>query len=93
MKTMYRAHSWKPEIEAVEVVSETAKFVTIREKTIYQHPAFRDTRRSKDGFFDTWEECKAAYVLHTTRRVDIAKNELQRLRSVLGNWESLKEPS
>ena len=91
-KTMYRAHKWKPEPVAVEVVGETVWFITVRERSP-GGGSYHDYRVSKSGHYDTWQECRDAAIENCKLRVDQAKTELQRLRSVLGNWESLKEPS
>lgn len=90
-KTMYRAHSWKCEIEAVEIVKETPSFVTVVETDWQGTPVH--SRRKRDGYYDTWQDCRSAMVQSWRLRAVVAKNELQRLRSVVGNWESLKEPS
>ena len=71
----------------------TDHFVTFIEDQSYsQTPRLAERRTSRDGWFPSFAEAKEVAVNRANRAVDAAKNQLQRQRSVLGQWESLKEP-
>lgn len=87
---MYTPHSWKPEVEAVEVVRQTAQTVTVLESWGGQ---VRERRRNNYGnYFDTWGQCKVEMIELMRRKVERAKEELQLRRTQLGQLEAMKPP-
>lgn len=92
VKTMYRIDSYGIKITAVEVVKETAQFVTFLEKG--WDDKMRERRTSKLGhFFDTWAEARDHMLDQYARRVESAKYSLNQARTQLGMIKSLKEPT
>jgi hypothetical protein len=89
-KTMYRAHSYRPEIEAVEVVKQTASFATVVEIDWGQRKYERRVK-IEGVLFPTWQACKDHQIAHYQRVVEGCKQQLNNARSRLGNWESLKD--
>ena len=94
-RVMYRAKSYWPEIEAVTVVSETAKFAVIlgREWHFNEPDKMIERRRSKDGLYNTWAECRDAMVAEATTKMDSHKRRVHEISSWIGNLKSLKEPT
>jgi hypothetical protein len=92
-KIMYKAHSYKAEIVAAEIVAETAKFVTTREPHHWKDGAFVESKRAKAGYFDTWEACKADMIARGRREVEGCKNALHHARTNLGMVEAMKQPA
>ena len=94
-RTMYRAKSYLPEIEAVTVVSETAKFAVIleREWRFNEPDKMVERRRLKDGLYNTWAECRDAMVAEATTKMDSYKRRVHEISSWIGNLKSLKEPT
>lgn len=59
---MKKYHTWyDARIEEVEVVKETANYVTVVETWMGKQQEHRDAKRSDHGhnYFDTWAEAKA----------------------------------
>ena len=90
METKWLVDSWLTEIEQVEAVEETARFINVRTMDKWRH----DIRQRKDGkIFDTYEEAKAALVAHATRRVASAEQELLLANKNLAKAKALQRPS
>lgn len=88
---MYTPHAWEPEVEAVEVVKQTAQTVTVLESE--WNGKRRERKRMNNGdYFDTWEQAKAAMVEQARQNVERSKNELQRRRTRLGQLEAMQPP-
>ena len=94
-RVMYRAKSYRPEIEAVTVVSETAKFAVIMERQwgFIDPDRIVERRRSKEGLYDTWAECRDAMVAEATEKMDSYKQQVHAINSWIGSLKSLKEPT
>lgn len=94
-RVMYRANSYRPEIEAVTVVSETAKFAVIVEREWHLNDPDRivERRRPKAGLYDTWTECRDAMVAEATAKMNSYKAQVHAINSWIGNLKSLKEPT
>ncbi len=90
LKTMYRAHMWKPEIEAVEIVKETPRFITIRYQTVYSKE-WHEERRRKNGYYATWTECRDAMVFRADRDMQQYKLRVHELSTRIGQLKALKE--
>ncbi len=91
-RTMWRAHQWKAEPVAVEVVGETAKFITVRERSP-GGGSYYDSRRSKDGYFNTWAECRNAMVSNAELKMKAYQRSVHEYSTRAGQLRSLKEPS
>ena len=90
----WRIKRYSVEIEPVRVVAVTDHFVTYLEDEIRfdRSHRTRERRESRGDFFSSFVEAKAEAVRRAKKKVESSKDELQRLRSTLGQWESLKEP-
>ena len=78
--------------EQVEIVAETAKFVTVRRR----HGRGRefDQRMKKDErVFASFEEAKTALLIRAQRRVAVADQELRVANSQLEKTNALQVPS
>lgn len=85
---------YKDEVEAVEVVAETACFVTVL-KTDWNGKKC-EWRMRKDGseqVSDTFEAAKEALVEDARQRVKWAEAELQRCKDRLKKRNDLKAPN
>jgi hypothetical protein len=92
--TWWKIKRYDVKIEPVKVVAFTAAFVTYLETPwCFSGPKkLQETRERRDDIFQTFAEAKAEAVRRAAAEVESCKKELQRLRSALGNWESLEEP-
>lgn len=83
MKTMYKASKWI-EIEKVNIVEETASFVTLENGR-------RDGKRTDHhAYFDTWEEAKQWVVEIYKFKVEEYKKYLAHLEEELTKAQNLK---
>ena len=92
--TWWRIKPYEATIEPVEVVAFTASFVTTRvnqERDKNKTPQWAERQERSDDTFPSFTEAKAEAIRRVTVQVNIAKDNLQRNRSLLGQWESLKE--
>ena len=82
------ASKYRAEIKLVEVVAITPAFITYLDRgwSIWEQ------RRSREDFFPTFADAKAEAIRRAERDVECAKYSLQESRSLLGQWQSLKEP-
>ena len=92
--TWWRIQNYSPKIDPLEVVYFTASFVTYLEKQwCFKGPdVLRERRARRDDIFPSFDEAKAEAIRRATVKVEYAKNELQRCRSALEQWESIKQP-
>jgi hypothetical protein len=67
----YKIVGWRDEIEAVEVIRETDKFVVI-----VRSWGKGERRESKDDYFDTFEEAKAELIRRTTTEIESRRKAL-----------------
>lgn len=89
--TWWGINSYRVELQPVQVVAFTEHFITHIEKDAWNGDC-RERRERRDDYFPTFEEAKAEAIKRAQSKVDRAKEELQRLRSTLGQWESLRKP-
>ena len=88
-KIMYKT-GYGNKIEPVEVVKLTACFVTY----IYSwNSRPTESRVSRDGFFDTWDEAKAFLLERAEKKVNSARRTLELARADLGNVKGIKPPT
>jgi hypothetical protein len=91
--TWWKIHSYKPEIDPIQVVAFTGSFVTYLEKTwrMSGPDVFRESRERRDDIFPTFQEARDAAIQRAERSVEWAEADLHRKRTFLGNIRSLKE--
>lgn len=93
MTTKWRITEWSDMAEPIEVVAETAHFVTVRTKAWGDGKEF-DRREKKDGkIFGTFDEAKAALVEDARMRVNHAEAEWQRAKDKLKKRNDMKAPN
>ena len=78
-------------IKPLKVVAFTASFVTFIHDGSSWGGGICERRERRDDIFPSFDEAKAEAVKRASAEVEGCKEELQRLRSALGQWESLKE--
>ena len=89
MVTKWRFDVWNSEIAQVEVVSETAHFITVRTTDKWR----REIRQKKGGkIFDTFAEAKAALIAYLERCCKHAEWELQRTLEKIQNVNAMQKP-
>lgn len=94
MVTKWRICGLDTKIEPVEVVAETAHFVTVRSRAWGGKGKEFDRREKKDGrIFDTFDEAKAAMVEAASVEVKHAEAEWQRLKDRLKKCNDMKAPN
>ncbi len=93
--TWWKINPYRAEITPVKVVAFTAAFVTtLHKEWRFTGPdVLRERRERRNDVYPTFAEAKAAYIQMMSKRIDYAKDELQRHRSMLGQIESMTEPS
>ena len=89
--TWWSIQSHSVSIVPVDVVSVTDSFVTYIQVDTYSKSK-HESRESRRNYFPSFGEAKAEAVKRAQSSVESLVNELQRRRSALGQWESLKEP-
>ena len=88
--TWWKIERYMTAIKPLRVVAFSAAFVTYINS---EWGGGQSERRERhDDIFPTFEEARAEAVARATRKVENTRQELQRLRSELGQWASLKEP-
>lgn len=87
--TWYRLNVYSKKITPVKVVKETDKFVTIIDEFWGNS---RERRTAKAGeYFKTFAEARDYRVAALEKSLEYKKEELQRLRSELGQWQAMTE--
>lgn len=93
MSTWYRTNRTDEKIEPVEVVKETAHFVTLAPSGFYS----RERREAKSSewysYFPTWKEAHAHLMERTERKVIEARRALELANAEHGNVRGMKEPA
>ena len=95
MATKWRVDILGCSVEQIEVVAETAHFLTIRTKNDWFRGGDRtsDRREKKDGkVFDTFEEAKAALVAYLERCSKHAELELRRTLEKIQKVNAMQNP-
>lgn len=93
MATKWRVCDWSDKVEPIEVVAETAHFVTVRSKAWGDGKEFA-RREKKDGkIFDTFEEAKEALIEDSRQRVKNAEANWQREKDRLKKRNDTKAPN
>jgi DNA repair ATPase RecN len=88
--SMYRLHSWKPEITLTPVVHQTACFVTYIDDWCGKK---HERRERKEGqFFDTWEAAHNALTERLRRQVQSARSALDRAEYQLSQAAKMVMP-
>jgi len=90
--TWWRIERYSVKITPVKVVAFTASFVTHLEK-VWFDDRLKETRERRDDIFPSFAEAKAEAIRRASQQVSNAQAELQRCRSALGMWESIKKPA
>lgn len=81
------------EPKRVNVVSETAHFVTIEYNDSWNHVPYQ-RREKKDGsIYETWEEARTAMADKVRRELKFVEGRIARLRTRLKDIDSLPAPS
>ena len=83
------ASEYRAEIEPVEVVAITPAFITYLDR---RWCVVSEQRTSRKDFFPTFADAKAEAIRRAERDVERDKESLQQSRSLLGQWQALKEP-
>jgi hypothetical protein len=91
--TWWKIERYAVKIKPVRVVAFSAAFVTYINDGSSWGGGICERRERRDDIFPTFEEARTEAVARATRKVENTRQELQRLRSELGQWASMKEPS
>ena len=94
--TKWKCDRWHSVPEPVEVIAETAHFVTVRERVFFldRPDNFRERRMKKDGtIYDTFAGAKTAMVEDAKMRVKYAEAEWQRCKDWLKKCNDMKAPN
>ncbi|MDE1139949.1 MAG: hypothetical protein PW999_09900 [Paraburkholderia tropica] len=92
MKKYRAAWSYAPRIEVFEIEKETKLTVSYNPWASGRGRVRRENKISDDhGWFDSFDEAKAALVAELERKVVLARDNLQRANDRLGNAKGLKE--
>jgi hypothetical protein len=90
MKKYRASWSYSPSVDVFEIDKETNLTVSYR-----MSPAGRVMREAKvtdrHGWFDTFDEAKAALVSEFERKVRIEEDSLKRAKDRLGNAKGLRQ--
>ena len=89
--TWWKIEQYGMKIVPLKAVAFSRIFVTHIEDDSSLGGGIRERRERRDDIFPTFEEARAEAVARATRKVENTRLELQRLRSELGQWASLKE--
>lgn len=80
-------------IEKVEIVKETEKTYSIKEKSFYNDGSFRERRvNDKSNFFPTWEEAHSRIVELQRERVKYSEDRLENEKADLEKMLAMKNP-
>lgn len=90
----YRASmGYRPEIEVIDVVSETEKTVTMELKSWGGNGTRREAKASGfHAWFDSWDEAKNHLLNLAQREVELSRVRLENANSKLGNIKGMKNP-
>lgn len=89
--TKYKTSSWRLDIQEVEILKESEHFVFIDHKDCAS--SYREAKRSDSGgYYDTFEEAKAALIETKERKVESYRNGLQHYEMELEKVRSLTAP-
>lgn len=86
--TWWKVSKYDNKLTKVEVYKETPEYIYTKRWSGQKAPE----RVSKADHYPTWSEARAAKIAALTSAIDWKKQELHRLRSDLGQVESLQEP-
>ena len=90
----YKASTWKSTIEAVDVVNETSKFVTIECNTVFGKSTRREAKESAYyRYFDSWDEAHQYHVDRLTSSIAATEAKLKQLKDELSSIAEMVPPS
>ena len=87
----WKIASYCVNIEPVQVVSVTESFISYIEIDTYSKSR-RERRESNRDFYSSFAAAKDEAIRRTEQAIKVMNDNIQRKRSELGQWKSLKEP-
>lgn len=78
----YKIYSYSTKIDRVEILKETAHFVTLPKHG-------RERREAKAEYFDSWAEAHAVLLARYANKVEYAQRELEGAKAKLYEVESM----